>query len=311
MKKKLSVIIPCYNEEQVINETYKRVVEVMNGIEYDYELVFINDGSRDKTLQLLKDLVSENPKVKIINFSRNFGHQCAVSAGINNCTGDYAAIIDADLQDPPAVIVDMLRIMEKENANVVYGVRKKREGESFFKKVTARMFYRFLNKMSEVKFPVDTGDFRLIDRKIIENFKSLKENNKYIRGLISWMGYKQCTCYYDREERFAGETKYPLKKMINFALIGIFYFSKKPLQLPLILGIASIFIGILYALFLIVYAFFTPGTEIMLMNLILMSVVLFSGLLLFVIGLLGKYLGNMFDEVKNRPEYIIDEKINF
>lgn len=311
MKKKLSVIIPCYNEEQVINETYKRVVEVMNGIDYDYELVFINDGSRDKTLQLLKDLVSENPKVKVINFSRNFGHQCAVSAGINNCTGDYAAIIDGDLQDPPAVIVDMLRIMEKENANVVYGVRNKREGESFFKKITAKMFYRFLNKMSEVKFPVDTGDFRLIDRKIIENFKSLKENNKYIRGLISWMGYKQCPCYYDREERFAGETKYPLKKMINFALIGIFYFSKKPLQLPLILGIASIFIGILYALFLIVYAFFTPGTDIMLMNLILMSVVLFSGLLLFVIGLLGKYLGNMFDEVKNRPEYIIDEKINF
>ena len=151
MKKKLSVIIPCYNEEKVISETYKRVVEVINGIDYDYELVFINDGSRDNTLQILKNFVSENTKVKIINFSRNFGHQCAVSAGINNCTGDYAAIIDADLQDPPAVIVDMLRIMEKENANVVYGVRKKREGEGFFKKITAKMFYRFLNKMSEVK----------------------------------------------------------------------------------------------------------------------------------------------------------------
>lgn len=311
MKQKLSVIIPCFNEEAVILETYNQLQVVLNNIAYEYELVFINDGSQDNTLSILQEFASQNEQVKIINFSRNFGHQCAVSAGINNCTGDYAVIIDADLQDPPSVIVDMLQIMEKEKANVVYGVRKKREGESFFKIITAKMFYRFLNRMSEIQFPVDTGDFRLIDRKIIDNFKNLKENNKYIRGLISWIGYKQVPCYYDREGRFAGESNYSLKKMMSFALIGLFYFSKKPLQLPFILGITSILLGLFYALFIIIYAFFNPAITVLFFHLMLMSIILFSGLILFTIALLGKYLGNLFDEIKGRPEYIIDEKINF
>ena len=164
----LTVITPCYNEEQVIQETYKRLTEVLQTIEYDYELLFVNDGSKDKTLSILSELAAQDQHVKVISFSRNFGHQCAVTAGINNCKGDLAVIIDADLQDPPEVILDMLEIQKKEQANVVYGVRKKREGESWFKLVTARYFYRILNKMSEVQFPVDTGDFRLIDRKIID-----------------------------------------------------------------------------------------------------------------------------------------------
>ena len=184
----LSVIIPCYNEELVVNETYKRLTEVMRITGMDYELIFINDGSKDQTFPLLYQLSQEDPAVKILDFSRNFGHQCAVTAGINNCNGDLAVIIDADLQDPPEVILDMLEIQRKENANVVYGVRMKREGESKFKLLTAKYFYRTLNKLSDVQFPVDTGDFRLIDRKIINDFNNLKEKNKYIRGLVSWLG---------------------------------------------------------------------------------------------------------------------------
>ena len=168
----LTVITPCYNEEQVIHETYRRLTEVMKAIEYDYELLFVNDGSKDRTLLILSELAAQDQHVKILSFSRNFGHQCAVTAGINNCNGDLAVIIDADLQDPPEVILDMLEIQKKEQANVVYGVRKKREGESWFKLLTARYFYRTLNKMSEVQFPVDTGDFRLIDRKIIDEILS-------------------------------------------------------------------------------------------------------------------------------------------
>ncbi|MDR2906532.1 MAG: glycosyltransferase family 2 protein, partial [Bacteroidales bacterium] len=226
----LSIIIPCYNEELVIAETHKRLTNVMKSIQHDYELIFINDGSKDRTLSILQELATEDTCVKVLDFSRNFGHQCAVTAGLNNCSGDAAVIIDSDLQDPPEVIAEMLDIMQKEQANVVYGVRKKRKGESWFKLFTAKLFYRLLNKLSDVKFPVDTGDFRLIDRNVIDAFNNLKEKNKYIRGLIAWMGFKQVPCYYEREERFAGETKYPFKKMLKFAMIGLFYFSKKPLQ---------------------------------------------------------------------------------
>jgi glycosyltransferase involved in cell wall biosynthesis len=227
----LSVIIPCYNEEEVIEESYKRLVKVMkdNKIE-DFELIFVNDGSKDKTFDILCGIAANDKKVKVISFSRNFGHQPAVAAGINNCNGEYAVIIDADLQDPPELIPQMLKLCISENANVVYGVRKERKGETFFKKLSAKLFYRFLNKLSEVPIPLDTGDFRLIDKKMIDVFKNLPERNKFIRGLISWAGFKQIPFYYVREPRFAGETKYPLKKMIRFALTGIMYFSKKPPQ---------------------------------------------------------------------------------
>ena len=211
----LSVITPCYNEELVVEETYRRLKEVMAKTGMDYELVFINDGSRDNTYPLLLQLSESDKTVKILNFSRNFGHQCAVTAGINHCTGDLAVIIDADLQDPPEVILDMLEIYRREQANVVYGVRKSREGESWFKLTTAKWFYRILNKLSDVQFPVDTGDFRLIDRKIIDEFNRLHEKNKYIRGLISWMGYKQVPCYYERKER-AAEVSDLVRRALRF-----------------------------------------------------------------------------------------------
>ena len=306
----LSVIVPCFNEELVVEETHKRLTEVMLKIQMDYELIFINDGSRDKTFPILAKLAENDTKVKIINFSRNFGHQCAVTAGINNCNGDYAVIIDSDLQDPPEVIPEMLNLMLKENANVVYGVRKKRDGESWFKLVTAKYFYRTLNKMSEVQFPVDTGDFRLIDRTIIDNFNNLHEKNKYIRGLISWMGYKQLPFYYERKERFAGETKYPLKKMLKFASIGLFYFSKKPLQWATSLGIISVIISLLYAIGVLIAKLINPAGFVMGWTSIVLLVIFFGGVQLLTIGVLGQYIGNLFDEAKDRPEYIIKNKVN-
>jgi glycosyltransferase involved in cell wall biosynthesis len=213
----LSVIIPCYNEELVIEETYKRLTSVLGSMQHSYELIFINDGSRDKTYDILFQLSEKDAKVKILHFSRNFGHQCAVTAGINHCNGDAAVIIDSDLQDPPEVIIDMLKIMEEEKANVVYGVRKKRKGETWFKLVTAKYFYRILNSLSDVKFPVDTGDFRLIDRNIIDTFNRMEEKNKYIRGLISWMGYKQVPCYY--EMTFVGFEEEEIKAELDKKMI--------------------------------------------------------------------------------------------
>ncbi|MBP7102590.1 MAG: glycosyltransferase [Bacteroidales bacterium] len=307
----LSIIIPCYNEELVIEETYKRLLNVLNKMDNKYELIFINDGSRDKTYEILYKLSHEDKRVKILNFSRNFGHQCAVTAGINHCQGDAAVIIDSDLQDPPEVIVEMLKIMETHKANVVYGVRKKRKGESWFKLVTAKYFYRFLNSLSDVKFPVDTGDFRLIDRSIIDTFNRMEEKNKYIRGLISWMGYKQVPCYYEREERFAGETKYPFKKMIKFAMIGVFYFSKKPLQIATFSGFISVAIGIIYGLIALITKLINPDALVTGWTTLIILIIFFGGVQLLTIGVLGQYMGNLFDEAKDRPEYIIGDKINF
>jgi Glycosyltransferases involved in cell wall biogenesis len=205
-KELLSVIVPCFNEEEVIEETYKRLTNVLKENHINYEILFINDGSIDKTLEILTNIAKNDPKIKIISFSRNFGHQSAVSAGIHHCKGDYAVIIDADLQDPPEVIPELLSLAKKEQANVVYGVRKKRKGETFFKRFTAWAFYKIINLLSDVPLPENTGDFRLIDKKVIDAFNQLPEKNKYIRGLISWIGFKQIPYYYVREPRFAGET---------------------------------------------------------------------------------------------------------
>ena len=307
----ISVIIPCFNEELVIKETYKTLLTTINGMGVDYELIFVNDGSSDATYSILSEITSENEKVKIINFSRNFGHQNAVTAGINLCNGDVAAIIDADLQDPPSVIVEMLEIMKKENANVIYGVRKKRKGETFFKLITAKYFYRILNGLSDVKFPVDTGDFRLIDRKVIDTFNKLEEKNKYIRGLISWVGYKQVPCYYERHERFAGETKYPLRKMIKFASTGLFYFSKKPLKIATYTGFLAVIVGIVYALVVLAEKIFTSTSFVTGWTSIIFLIIFFGGVQLLTIGILGQYIGNLFDEAKNRPDYIINNTLNF
>jgi dolichol-phosphate mannosyltransferase len=308
----ISIIIPSYNEEVVIAESYRRLSEVLEKVDnYSYELIFVNDGSVDKTFDILCDIAQKDHKVKVLNFSRNFGHQAAVTAGLKHCNGDLAVIIDADLQDPPEVIPQMIEVYEKENCNVVYGVRNKREGESFFKLFTAKVFYRLLNSLSDVNFPVDTGDFRLIDRNVINAFNGLREKNKYIRGLISWLGYKQCPVYYNREARFAGETKYPFRKMLRFASIGLFYFSKKPLKLATSVGFLSIIAGLVLAFWLFVNYIFNIGHVVSGWTSTIIIIIFFGGVQLLTIGVLGQYIGSLFDEVKNRPEYIVAEKINF
>lgn len=309
--KKLAVIVPCYNEELVIGESYRRTKAVLRSMAIDTEIIYINDGSRDRTRELLDEIADADAHVKVIHFSRNFGHQPAVTAGINNCDADLAVIIDADMQDPPELIPDILALQEREQANVVYCVRKSRDGESFFKKFTSKAFYRLLNYMSDVSFPLDTGDFRMVDRKIMDQFDRFQERGKYIRGLISWLGYRQVPFYYEREARIAGETKYPLSKMWKFASTAMLYFSKKPLRLATSLGFIAVVVGIVLA------AWFTLGKIYGFSNAesgwtsIMTSVIFFGGVQLLTVGVLGQYIGILFDEVKARPEYIIDEKRNF
>ncbi|MGA2224766.1 MAG: glycosyltransferase family 2 protein [Syntrophobacteraceae bacterium] len=308
----VSVIIPCYNEEAVISETYTRVKKVLieNGYK-KHEILFIDDGSRDRTLDILRELVARDKSVTVLRFSRNFGHQAAVCAGINNCREDVAIIIDADLQDPPELIPDMIRMHLVEGYNVVYGVRAKREGESFFKKFTAKIFYRLLASLSDVPIPLDTGDFRLIDRAVIDEFKCLSEKNKYIRGLISWLGFKQGPIMYSRDPRLGGETKYPLYKMLRFAMTGLLYFSRKPLKLAIMTGFACIAAGLLMLAYVFIAKFY-PGMGIVKgWTSTLIIIIFFSGVQLMTVGVMGEYIGSIFDEVKNRPEYIIRERLNY
>jgi dolichol-phosphate mannosyltransferase len=274
-------------------------------------MTFIDDGSKDETLELLREIGEKDARVGIIAFSRNFGHQAAVTAGINHCTADMAVIIDADLQDPPEVIPDLIRYKEEQDANVVYCVRRKRKGEGLFKKLSANLFYRLLNALTEVKFPVDTGDFRLIDACVIREFNRLHERGKYIRGLISWIGFKQVPFYYERHARFAGETKYPLKRMIKFAMTALLYFSKKPLQVALALGTLAVLVGLVLAcwyLFGKIFGFTHAESG---FTSIMILIIFFGGVQLLTIGALGQYIGVLFDEIKGRPEYIIKDWINF
>jgi dolichol-phosphate mannosyltransferase len=309
--KKIAVIVPCYNEEAVMAESYRRTKQALSSLPDTTEIIYINDGSRDNTKTLLDEIAAEDKTVKVIHFSRNFGHQAAVTAGINNCNADLAIIIDADMQDPPELIPGILQLQEQEKANVIYCVRKTREGESAFKRLSAKLFYRALNFMSEVQFPVDTGDFRLIDRKVMDEFNRLKEHGKYIRGLISWVGFKQIPFYYRREARLAGETKYPLKKMLQFGAKALLYFSKKPLSMAMGLGFAAVIVGIVLAIWFTlgkIYGFSNAETG---WTSIILTVIFFGGVQLITVGVLGQYIGILFDEIKARPDYIIEETRNF
>ncbi|HPO50008.1 MAG TPA: glycosyltransferase family 2 protein [Spirochaetota bacterium] len=306
---KISVIIPCYNEELVIGKTYDRLVEVMQKNNYsDYEMVFIDDGSRDNTVKIIYDLSLKDSKVKILVLSRNFGKEAAVSCGINNCEGDLIFLIDADLQDPPELFPDMIELYEREDCDVVFGVRKERKGETFFKKFTSKMFYRVISYLSDINLPKDTADFKLINKKVADEFKRFGEKNKYVRGIISYIGFKQIPFYYDRDPRIAGDTKFSVKKLIKLALNGIFYFSKKPLKLATNIG----FICIFFSLILMIYAIASKvlGISIFGWASMFITIVFFGGIQLFSIGLLGEYIANIFEEVKSRPEYIVSKKIN-
>ncbi len=303
----ISLVIPMYFESQVVRECYRRVKGVMVENNYQHELIFINDGSTDETLPILEEIAGEDPAVKIVSFARNFGHQIAVTAGIARAKGDAVVIIDADLQDPPEVIPQMVDLW-KEGYHVVYGQRKQRQGETWFKLATAKYFYRFLKKMTEVDIPVDTGDFRLMDRKLVDVFNNMPEKNRFIRGMVSWIGFKQTALLYEREERYAGETKYPLRKMLKLAIDGILSFSFKPIKAIEGAGIFTIILGILMMLYSI-GSVFTYSYRVF--PAWLWIIVVLAGLQLLALGIVGEYLVRIYDEVRGRPLYTIEKEVNF
>ncbi len=308
--KKVSLVIPMYYEEEVANECYKKVKEVLCGLkDYEYEIVFVNDGSKDRTLEILEGIAENDENVKVISFARNFGHQCAVTAGLKEVTGDAIVIIDADLQDPPELIPDMLKLWEEGN-EVIYAKRKKREGESAFKLFTAKMFYKTLNGLSDVEIPKDTGDFRLVDKKVVDVINSLPEHNKFLRGLFSWVGFRQIPFEYERKERFAGKTKYQLKKMLKLAYDGIIGFSSKPLKIIGGMGITSIvmsFLILLYFLLALAFGWWRLSLE---CNVLIIIMTFFAGIQLLALWIVSEYISRIYDESKGRPQYIIDKKIN-
>ena len=307
----VSVVVPMYNEEEVIMETYKRLKSVMDGTGETYELIFVNDGSRDKTRDLASAICYKDKNVKLIDFARNFGHQVAISAGMDNSCGDAVVVIDADLQDPPEVIPQMMAKW-REGYDVVYGKRLKREGDTFFKKFTAKVFYRTLNKMTDTEIPVDTGDFRLIDRKVCDALKnSISEKNRYVRGIISWLGFKSAPVEFVREKRFAGTTKYPLKKMLKFAGDAIMSFSLKPLKLATYLGVGLSLASFIYGIVLVILKLCGVLSTVMGWTSIVAISLFFNGIILMILGILGSYIGRIYEEVKGRPLYVIQEKINF
>ena len=307
---KISIIIPIFNEDEVLNECYNRISNICKSLStYEYEIIFVNDGSVDKTSQILELIASQDKYVKVVSFSRNFGHQCAVTAGLKYVTGNAIVIIDADMQDPPELIPEMLKYWEQ-GYEVIYGKRKKRNGESKFKLLTASMFYKTLNALSDVEIPKDTGDFRLVDRKVVDVVNSMPEHNKFLRGLFSYVGFKPYAFEYERKARFAGQTKYPLKKMLKLATDGIIGFSTKPLKLLGNLGLFSILVSFIILVYSILSFTFkwnniTPGwTSIM------VSITFFAGIQLVSLWVMSEYIGRIYDEAKGRPQYIIDKTIN-
>ncbi|MEN6326537.1 MAG: glycosyltransferase family 2 protein [Syntrophomonas sp.] len=298
-----TIIIPVFNEEAVINETYIRLTQVMESVGDPYELLFVNDGSKDRTPDIIKGLSKLDNCVRLLDFSRNFGHQIAITAGMDYARGDAIVIIDADLQDPPELIPPMIKKWQ-EGYEVVYAKRAQRKGETLFKKITASLFYRTLRALTEVDIPLDTGDFRLIDRKVCNVMQSIREKNRFVRGLVSWVGFRQTAVEYIREERFAGETKYPLRKMLRLSMDGITSFSYKPLKIATYLGFVISFGSFVYLLISLVQRLFTSSTVAGWASL-MACLLLLNGVILIILGILGEYVGRIYDETKNRPLYIL------
>jgi dolichol-phosphate mannosyltransferase len=309
MRPAYSIVVPIFNEEETIPEMYRRMAAVLDGLDGPSELILVNDGSRDNSLNLMRDLAVRDSRVKVISFSRNFGHQMAITAGIDHAAGHAVVVIDADLQDPPEAIPDLINAW-KGGAELVYAVRAERKGETFFKKLTASLFYRLISSMTDLKIPLDSGDFRLMDRKVVEALKQVREHHRFMRGLSVWVGFKQAGVPYVRQERYAGTTKYPLKKMIRFATDGITSFSYVPLQLATTAGF--VFAGLALVAIPIVAVLRLAGSDFFFgQATTLISVLFLGGVQLIFLGILGEYLGRIYDEVKKRPLYLISEKIGF
>jgi dolichol-phosphate mannosyltransferase len=310
----ISVIIPCYNEAPVVRETHRRLGETLAGIaDANYELIFIDNGSSDGTREILAELEAHEPQVRVLLLSRNFGHQMSVTAGLENAAGEVLVIIDADLQDPPEVILEMLDHW-RAGYQVAYGTRVEREGETRFKVWTAKLFYRLMNRLSETQIPLDTGDFRLIDRQVADALLRMPESHRFLRGMVSWVGFKQIAVPYKRAPRFAGESKYPLFDLIRFAADGVMGFSFVPLRLAVWVGFVSICLAFAGIVFAVVYRLVESTTDAHFVRgwaSLLVAILFLGGVQLIFLGVIGEYLGRIYTEVKRRPLYVVQERLGF
>lgn len=306
---RFSIVAPIYNEEGNIQVLYERITQVMDSTGETWELVTINDGSRDRSLEMLEALAAKDPRIKVINFARNFGHQIAVTAGLDHTRGDAVVIIDADLQDPPEMILEMIERW-RAGYQVVYAVREERHGESWFKVMTAKIFYRLIYRITDVAIPLDTGDFRLMDRKVVDALNSMREHNRFIRGLTSWIGFKQTGVSYVRQARYSGETKYPLRKMVRFAMDAITGFSYFPLQIMIyfsfVLGVLAVLsIPVISVLRVVMGTTFLGGQVTTIVLLLILS-----SFQLFFLFVMGQYVARIYDETRGRPLYIVASRSN-
>lgn len=306
----LSVVVPCMNEEEVLRETNRRLVEVLEGISCNIEIVYVDDGSTDSTTEVLRELQAQDSRVHIVRFSRNFGHQIAITAGLEHACGDAVAIIDADLQDPPEILLDFVAKW-MDGYDVVYGVRTKREGETAFKLWTAKLFYRFISHLSDTRIPLDTGDFRLMDRRVVDALLSMPERDRFVRGMVSWLGFSQTAVEYRRASRLAGVTKFSLFKMVRFALDGIFSFSILPLRLATWTGFAASGLAIFGIIIVLLERFFGVVGLVKGWSSAMIAELFIGGVQLICMGLIGEYVGRIYGESKRRPLYIVQERIGF
>jgi polyisoprenyl-phosphate glycosyltransferase len=304
-----SLVVPAFNEEGVIEELAVRLGDVMDRLDGDAEAILVDDGSRDRTFELMLRASHADPRIRAIRLSRNFGHQTALTAGVDVTTGDAVIVMDADLQDPPEVVLE-LAARWREGYDVVYAIRDVRDGETRFKRATAAAFYRAFNRISEIKVPLDVGDFRLVDRRVLDVFARMRESNRFVRGMFSWIGLRQTGVLYHRHERFAGETKYPLRKMLRFAATGVISFSSAPLRAALNLGFLVSGLSFALALWSVIVKvagfYHVPGW-----TSIVVVTSLIGGIQLIVLGVIGEYIGDIHAEVKRRPLYVISEIENF
>jgi dolichol-phosphate mannosyltransferase len=303
---KYSLIIPIYNEEETIPELYRRVSDVMDSLDDSVELILINDGSRDRSLNLMRELQERDARVCYISFARNFGHQAAVTAGLNFARGQVIVVLDADLQDPPELIPKMIESWQA-GYHVVYAQRTKRKKESWFKRLTAYVFYRLLRRLADVDIPADTGDFCLMDRQVVDVLNSMPERNRYIRGLRAWIGFRQTAVKFERDPRFAGEVKYTFKKSLALAINSLVSFSKIPLRISTYLGLFSALIALFMALLVLYWRLQQPDSPVTGLATILIAVFFLGSVQLIGIGILGEYIGRIYEEVKGRPAYTIAE----
>lgn len=302
-----SIVAPVFNEEETVPHFYQRVVSVMEQLGESFELVLVNDGSRDGSYAVMKQLHQQDPRVRVVDFSRNFGHQIAISAGLDHARGDAVVIIDSDLQDPPEVILQLIAAW-KNGAEVVYAQRSKRSGETHFKLWTAAAFYRLIERITSINIPRNTGDFRLLDRQVVKALVAMREQHRFMRGLSVWVGFRQEAVQYERHERFAGTTKYPLRKMLRFSLDAITSFSHVPLQLATTFGFILAGISLIGIIIAIILRLFTDAIVGQASTLIL--VLFLGGIQLIFLGIIGEYLGRIYDEVRSRPLYIVRELLD-